>query len=184
MAVLSGCRGPAVRRKLGIGLVAIVLLSIATGQDTKRAVDWKPLSWLIGDWIGSGAGGPGQGAGSFSFQLDLQGTILARKSFAEYPAMGQKPAYRHDDLMIVYPEAGSYKAIYFDNEEHTIRYSIDASAEGTVTFLSEAMAGAPRFRLTYHKTGEATLSGKFEIAPPDKPFATYLEWSAQKKIAK
>ena len=172
------------RGKLGIGLVAIVLLSIATGQDAKQAVDWKPLSWLIGDWIGSGAGAPGQGTGSFSFQPDLQGKILVRKSFAEYPATAQKPAYRHDDLMIVFAEGGSYNAIYFDNEEHTIRYSVDASAENAVTFLSDAMAGAPRFRLTYRKTGDTTLSGKFEIAPPDKPFATYLEWSAQKKATK
>jgi len=173
-----------VRRKLGIGLAAIVLLSIATGQDAKVAADWKPFAWLIGEWTGSGAGGPGQGSGSFSFQPDLQGKILVRKSFAEYPATAEKPAYRHDDLMIVFSEAGSFKAIYFDNEEHTIRYSVDTSAEGAVTFLSDAMAGAPRFRLTYHKTGEATLSGKFEIAPPDKPFATYLEWSAQKKATK
>jgi hypothetical protein len=173
-----------VLRKVGIGFVAIVLLSIATGQDTKRAVDWKPLSWLIGDWIGSGAGGPGQGSGSFSFQPDLQGTILVRKSFAEYPATKDKPSYRHDDLMVVYSEAGSYHAIYFDNEEHTIRYAIDTSAEGAVTFLSDAMAGAPRFRLTYRKTSDTTLNGKFEIAPPDKPFATYLEWSAQKKSTK
>jgi len=38
--------------------------------------------------------------------------------------------------------------------------------------------------LTYRKASDTALSGKFEIAPPDKPFATYLEWSAQKKAAK
>jgi len=173
-----------VRKKLGFGLMALVFVSLAWSQETKPTIDWKPLSWLIGDWTASGTGGPGQGSGSFSFQPDLQGKILVRKSFAEYPATGNKPAYRHDDLMVVYSEAGSYKAIYFDNEEHTIRYSIGASTDGAVTFLSDAAAGAPRFRLTYRKTGGTTLSGKFEIAPPDKPFATYLEWSAQKKVAK
>ena len=172
------------RRTFRLCFVAFALLSAATAQQTKPAPDWKALAWLVGDWSGAGNGAPGQGSGGFSFQFDLQGKVLVRKSFAEYPAAGEKPAYRHDDLMVVYPEAEGFKAVYFDNEEHMIRYSIDTSTDGTVTFVSDGPASAPRFRLAYHKTGETTLTGKFEVAPPDKPFSTYLEWSAQKKSAK
>jgi len=173
------------RRQLAVCLLTLVLLPFAAAQQAKSEVDWKPLAWLIGDWIGAGSGTPGQGSGSFSFQPDLQSKILVRRSYAEYPATADKPGYRHDDLMVVYPEGKGFQAVYFDSEEHIIRYSIEVSADaGTVAFLSDAPAGAPRFRLTYRKTGGATLSGKFEVAPPDKPFATYLEWSAQKKVAK
>ena len=87
--------------------------------------------------------------------------------------------------MVIYPEGKGFQAVYFDSEEHIIRYAVEVSADtNTVAFVSDAPPGAPRFRLTYHKTGDATLSGKFEVAPPDKPFATYLEWSAQKDVAK
>jgi hypothetical protein len=170
------------RRKLALCLVSLVLISFAQGQQAKSGVDWKPLAWLIGDWSGGGNGAPGQGSGSFSFQPDLQGKILVRRSFAAYEATADKPAYRHDDLMVVYPEGKGFQAIYFDSEEHMIRYAVEVSADAsTIAFVSDAAAGSPRFRLTYHRTSETTLSGKFEVAPPDKPFATYLEWAAEKK---
>lgn len=54
---------------------------------------------------GSGTGEPGQGVGEFSFSFDLQDKVLVRKSFAEYPATKEKPAYRHDDMMIIYKDA-------------------------------------------------------------------------------
>jgi len=173
------------RGQLAVCFAILFLVPLAQSQQPKQEIDWKPLAWLIGDWVGSGSGGPGKGSGSFSFQPDLQGKILVRKSFAEYPATADKPAYRHDDLMVVYSEGGRFKAIYFDNEEHVIGYSIEVSTDtNTATFVSDAAAAAPRFRLTYHRTSDTTLSGKFEVAPPDKPFATYLEWSAQRKPAK
>jgi len=173
------------RRIIALCFAGVVLLLLATAQQAKPGVDWKPLAWLIGDWTGSGSGGPGRGSGSFSFEPDIQGKILVRKSFAEYPATTDTPAYRHDDLMVVYREGRSFKAIYFDNEEHVIRYAVDVSADGTIVeFVSDAALGAPRFRMTYRRTSETTLAGELETAPPGKPFATYLEWSAQKKTAK
>jgi hypothetical protein len=170
---------------LAIYFTTLVLLSPATAQQPSSGGNWKPLAWLIGDWIGSGGGTRGQASGSFSFEPDLQGKILVRRSFAEYPAVADKPAYRHDDLMVVYREGRGFKAIYFDNEENVIRYAINVSADGgVVEFVTEATPAAPRFRLTYRKTGETTLAGELETAPPGKPFATYLEWTAQKKPAK
>ena len=172
------------RSRLALSIAAFLLLSPAASPQTNPDVDWKPLAWLIGDWIGSGSGEPGQSSGNFSFQPDLQNKVLIRRSFAAYPATGEKPAYRHDDLMVVYPEGKGLQAVYFDSEGHMIRYAVEAAADGnTVTFVSDAPAAAPHFRLTYHKTGDTTLSGKFEVAPPGKPFTTYLEWTAQKKAA-
>ncbi|MGA2593186.1 MAG: hypothetical protein ABSH32_24995, partial [Bryobacteraceae bacterium] len=92
--------------------------------------DWGALQYLLGDWTGEGSGGPGQGAGSFSFQPDLQGKILVRKNHAEYPATKERAAFVHDDLMIVYrepPDKGLH-AIYFDNEQHVIRYEVEEPA--------------------------------------------------------
>jgi len=173
------------RRIIAVCFAGVVLLALAVAQQTKPAVDWKPLTWLIGDWTGSGGGGPGRGSGNFSFETDVQGKVLVRKSFAEYPATADQPAYRHDDLMVVYREGRNLKAIYFDNEEHVIRYVVNVSADGSIVeFVSEAAGGAPRFRMTYRKTSDTALAGQLETAQPAKPFETYLEWTAQKKAAK
>src|SRR5437667_9432157 len=172
-------------RKIALGMASFVLLPFLLGaQDKVQSVNWRPLAWLIGDWTGTGGGGPGQGNGSFSFHHDLQEHVLLRKSFSEYPAVAGKPAYRHDDLMVIYPADKGFRADYFDNEGHMIRYVIDVSPDGNIiSLMSDETPSGPRFRLTYHKTGENTLEGTFAIAPPGKPreFAKYLEWTAQKQ---
>ena len=81
-------------------LLAILLLCpVACSAD-----DWGAIQYLVGNWTGEGGGVPGQGVGGFSFQPDLHGKILVRKSRAEYPATKDRPAFEHDDLMIVYRE--------------------------------------------------------------------------------
>jgi hypothetical protein len=145
------------------------------------AEDWGPAQFLIGRWTAAGGGQAGQGSGSFSFTPDLQGRILVRKNVAEYPAANEKPAYRHDDLMIIYREESDRpaRAIFFDNEGHVIRYTMQPS-DGGVKFVSDGSADVMRYRLTYTNTGKSTLKLKFEIAPPGKDFTTYIEAAAQR----
>ena len=83
--------------------------------------------------------------------------------------------------MIVYHDGATHdlRAIYFDSEEHLIHYLIKPSGNG-VEFLSEGPLDAPRFRLTYSSAGADQLKLRFEIAPPGKDFATYIEASANR----
>jgi hypothetical protein len=145
---------------------------------------WQPFQFLLGTWVGEGSGQPGKGSGEFTLAPDLGGKILVRKNHSDIAAAGGRPAATHDDLMIIYPgEKGkSPRAIYFDNEGHVINYTV-TSSPGELVFLSEAAASAPRFRLTYKKTGDDTVSIKFEFAPPGKPdaFRPYIEASARRK---
>ncbi len=158
-------------------VVAMLLCSLGT-----HAQDWGPLQFLIGHWSGEGSTADhGSGVGAFSFTPDLQGKILLRKNFAEYPEANGKPAHRHDDLMIVYHDGVSdeLRAIYFDSEEHLIHYAIRPSGN-SVVFLSEGPQDAPRFRLTYTSAGPDQLKVKFEIAAPGKDFIPYIEASAHR----
>ncbi len=141
---------------------------------------WAPLEFLMGEWTGEGGGGPGQGKGGFSFLPDQNGAILVRKNRADYPAVKERPAYSHTDLMMIYkePNETELRAIYFDTEDHVIHYTVQPSADGnSVQFLSDS------FRLTYRKTGADTVAIRFEIAPPDRPgaFATYIDATAHRE---
>ncbi len=139
---------------------------------------------MIGEWVGEGGGAPGQGQGGFSFLPDQDGRILIRKNYANYPATKDKPAYSHTDLTIIYQDTGDAKlrAIYFDNEGHTIHYTVAPAGDGnSVQFLNEASTLEPRYRLTYLKAGHDQVSLRFEIASPGKEFSTYIEAKARRK---
>ena len=167
-----------------LGWIVLFTVLPLSAENPKAPDPWAPWRFLVGEWLGEGGGGPGQGTGGFSFQFDLGEKILVRKNYADYPPANGKPAYHHDDLTILYPEGGAIKATFFDGEGHVIRYAATASLDGkTLTWLSEAVSGTPRYRFTYEKTGADTLDLKFEIAPPDKPeaFATYIRASARRK---
>jgi len=158
-----------------------LLLALFLFLTPLSAADWGPLDFLIGKWTGEGSGGPGQSGGSFTFLPDLQNKILVRKSFAAYPPANGKPGFRHDDLLIVYrDDAHELRAIYFDSEEHTIPYGVKA-APGGVVFESAAGSPGPRYRMTYTAAGTARARFKFEIAPPGKDFATYIEANLRKE---
>ena len=65
-----------------------------------------------------------------------------------------------------------------------INYKVAAADDGQrVTFVSDPSQSEPRYRLSYAKSKDGTLNGKFEIAPPGQPeaFKTYLEWVSHKK---
>jgi hypothetical protein len=144
------------------------------------------LRFLLGEWAGEGSGStPGQGVGTFTFAYDLQNTVIVRRNHADYPATDSKPAYAHDDLMVIYQAApDTLKAIYFDNEGHVINYNLSVSTDQrTAVFLSEPYPQSPRFRLSYNLSEGDKLSIQFDIAMPGGPdtFSPYIKASAHKK---
>jgi hypothetical protein len=168
-----------------VALVLLLFVSLPlTAQQSMKPVDWDAYRFLLGEWVGEGTGDPGQGNGGFSFSLDLQNTVLVRKNYANYPATKDRPAFSHDDLMIVYQDKGITRADYFDNEQHVIHYTVSISHDSTsYIFVSDPVASEPRFRLTNKKQGTDSIRITFEIAPPGKPdsFPRYIEAVARRK---
>jgi len=170
-----------------LAFFAAVLMAFPTQQPAGGSTaGWEAWKFLLGNWVGEGSGQPGQGTGGFSFRVDLQGKVLIRTNRADYPASKDRPAYSHQDLMVIYREAerSPTRAIYFDNEGHVINYAASASEDGTTwVFLSDAAPSRPRYRLTYTKAKDGALGIKFEIAPPGHPgsFSPYIEAKARRQ---
>jgi hypothetical protein len=166
--------------------ISIIIIGIflfctcAKAQQSFSKPDWSAFQFLLGEWAGEGSGDPGQGTGIFTFSMDLQDHIILRRNRSDYPATETHPAFSHNDLMIIYQEPGtSARAIYFDNENHTIEYNISAKGK-SIVFTSDSLRGGPRFRLTYTLLSGDSLFLTFEIAPPATPniFKTYIEGRA------
>ena len=149
---------------------------------SQQKPSWDQWSWLTGEWIGEGSGKPGDGGGTFSFKTDLDQNILVRKSHSEYPATANKPQVIHDDLMVVYPDFSGTpaKAIYFDNEGHTINYSITYS-DKSIILTSDKIPNVPTFRLTYSLLDNETVNTKFEMSQDGAKFFTYIEGKSKKR---
>jgi hypothetical protein len=141
------------------------------------------LKFLIGEWIGSGGGsGSGQGEGSSIFRFDIDSNVIIRENYAHYPAQNNKPEYTHKDLLVIYLQTDSPRAIYIDNEKHIINYNIEQKGSDLV-FTSEEIKGAPQFRMTYYIIDSNRLNLKFEIAPPNTPgkFMQYITAEMKRK---
>ena len=152
--------------------------SLCLGQS---AATWTKFDWLMGEWVGEGTGQPGQGNGAFSFKPDLDNSILVRKSHSTYPKAGNKPEITHDDLMVIYPDfsGATTKAIYFDNEGHTINYTVECS-ENTIVLTGNKIPGIPVFRLTYTLLDNKMVNTKFEMSRDGDTFITYVEGKSRK----
>jgi len=149
-------------------------------NDAELSAALKPFGFLLGDW--DAVPGPAGETGGFGFKSSVQGRVMVRTNYANYPASAGKPASRHDDVMVMAADGDIIRADYFDSEGHVIRYVARSPAARQVELVSEIKSGEPRYRLRYRMEADDTLHGEFEIAPPGKPdaFSRYLEWTARR----
>jgi len=174
--------------KCGAMLVVLGLLTLssALAQQPQSGNVWKGFDFLLGEWSWSGGGHPGQAtSGTSTFKPALNGTVLCRTVHLEYPATKERAAFSHDDVLYVYrdPADSALRAIFFDNENHVIRYAVMMSPRGdSIQFLSDAAPSGTRARMTYKQIGADSVTETFELAPPGKPeeFTKYVEFVAKK----
>lgn len=150
-------------------------------QTDNMAASLDSLNFLLGKW--RAVSKPEEPTGGFEFTLQLQSKIIVRTNYADYAATNERPAFRHEDLMVIYLGTGQgLHADYYDSEGHVIRYDGKITAKNRVVLSSLPTASSPGFRLSYYLDQDGRLNGSFEIAQPDQPdsFTPYLAWSAIK----
>ncbi len=115
------------------------------------------------------------------FTFDLDKNVIVRKSHSEYPAADNKPLIIHDDLMVVYhnPGGGPDKAIYFDNERHTINYTVNYQVK-SIVMTSDKLPQTPVFRLVYTLLENEKVNTRFEMSQDGEKFTPYVEGKSKK----
>ncbi len=166
--------------KLVVASLALALaLGPGAGETGPNPLD--ALAPLLGTWEAQGGGAPGKGTGAVSFAREAGGHAVVRRNAVTYPAAGGRPASTHEDLLVLYADAGATKGLYVDGEGHVLRYPAEASSPTRLVLASEAAPG-PRFRLTHDWTDPASLRIVFEIAPPGSTeFKAYAEGRATRR---
>jgi hypothetical protein len=170
-------------------LLPLTLLISSIGASQPQPADgWADWNFLMGEWLtGNGTGTPGTtGTGWFTLDRALDGRVLLRKNHAEYPPHKGRPGAVHDDLTIIYREAGFAKALYSDNEGRVIHYEVEFSPDKKkIIFISEKNVISRRYRLTYELVQPDLIKLVFETARQDNPeqFALYVEALAHRKSA-
>ncbi len=143
---------------------------------------FESLGYLVGVWkdeVREGEPGRATGGGE-SWRLALAGQILVREAWCEFLASASRPAYRHEDLLIVFAESDSeMRGIFWDSEGHLIRYRElhpDPDGKG-FGLVSDPATPGPRQWLRYRFEEPDHLSAVFSLHPPGAPgFVPYLTW--------
>src|SRR5258708_8675702 len=101
---------------------------------------------------------------------------LTRTNHAVYEAAPNRPASRHDDLMVIYADGDALKADYFDNEGHVIRYDVASKRDREVVFHSAPTAKEPGYRLSDLLMPAGVPKGPVDVSPPGerRPFKATL----------
>lgn len=127
------------------------------------------VDFLVGSWFsgkGQVAETGGTSNGSSQITAAANGAVLLRRDQTSLFDKTGKPMGGFDQIMMIYPEAGTLRADYSDGL-HVIHYTSAVVVSGkSVTFYSANQAGAPTFRLSYALTKLDTLSVAFAMAPP------------------
>ena len=165
-------------------LTLLLLLCSPALAQTPAADPFAALHFLQGKWEANTGGAQGvTTTGVYSFGLELDGHIMARHATSD-PGCKAPADFdcKHGDLLYIYLDAPGQplRAIYFDNEGHTLHYTVSTPSATSVVMVSEPGYG-PQLRLMYElKAG--VMYGKFQVlAPGQKEWKSYLEWSGGKR---
>ena len=181
--------------RLGIlALVLLILTPLGASADPRSPAEptdevdvadvipaLQPLTFLVGSWEPTEA--PKGSTGGCEFYPSVDGHLIVRSNYADYPATDKEPGHFHDDMMVIFVEREEVHADYYDNEGKVIRYTVSVPDSHHAVFLSAPSDAEPKFRLSYTLSDDGgELDGLFEICPPGSPnlYQTYLSWKMRK----
>jgi len=145
-----------------------------------------PLEYLVGEWaVAYRSGDPGTATGGAEdWRWEAGGAVLSRRAWCEFPDSPTRPAFRHEDLLVIYADSESDLAgIFWDNEGHVHFYrrvEVLDSGDGVRLVTDPAVPG-PRQALEYRFVRPNQTAAIFSLLLPGAPeFKPYLRWECRR----
>ena len=125
------------------------------------------FDFVLGRWELEPASAAGL-KGRFSFEMDVGGwAVLHRIEVMGAPTPGAT-GRANELLLVVFADSGQLRSLYLDNDGKVVRFDVGyAHDSGTLTFLSELVAGQPRQRLTYRPLARDRIEVTSEASNAD-----------------
>jgi hypothetical protein len=156
------------------------------GIVSETASPLDPLEFLVGKWkVTDRTGDPGTATGGEEEWLtEAGGAVLARRAWCEFPETAKRPAFRHEDLLVIYVDSESkLQGIFWDNEGHVhfYRHVQTADAGDGVRLVTDPAMPGPRQALEYSFVPPNVSTAVFSLLVPGAPeFKPYLRWECRR----
>ena len=144
---------------------------------------WKPFSFFIGAWKGSGHGKPGESRleRTYEFALHQKFIFIQNKSIYE-PQEKNSNGEVHEDWGFISYDRSRETYVYrqFHMEGFVNQYVLEEITEErqTISFVTESIENIPPgwiAKESYRILGPDEFSEVFQLAAPGKHFETYSE---------
>ena len=153
--------------------LAILITAPVASAEPELQPKLAEIGFLVGDWSngqGRVSDGGGAATGGSKVTVEAGGGVLLRRDHTSLFDRNGKPAGGFNQVMMIYPEAGTLHADYSDGS-HVIHYvTAEVQPGRSVTFTSAVQPGAPVFRLAYELTAPDALIVTFGMIPPGGGF--------------
>ena len=175
------------RRSSLLLAAAFVIALPALPQDAPTA--WKPFQefdFLMGSWTGTAEQAGRLGGKVVNFSSEIRGVVLIYRGNTIFPATEGKPEEEtRETAVLTYDgDRRKYEATLCFNTGVWGQFDADVSVPGTVRLVSTRLvnydAGA-RFRATFSRQADGSLSVLLELAPAGKDFAVFSAGKLGKK---
>lgn len=158
------------------------------GQLSRQDSIWLPVTFLLGEWEGTGGGQPGIGKYERSYRFVLNKKFIEVRNTSVYPPTDTNPEGEvHQDIGYISYDRHRHTFILrqFHIEGFVNEYALDStSADGKrMVFVSEAIeniAEGWRASETYEIGSDNEFTETFQLAAPDKPFEQYTRVTLRK----
>jgi len=164
-----------------IGILLLFTFVMANAQDKSKADVWPPLSFLEGNWKGTGDGMNGHSEVTKSYSFILSRNFLEMRTRSVFEPQEKNPKGEvHEDICILSYDQGRQKFIlrgfYVEGFVNTYVHEDSAGSDTEIVFVTESVENAPpgtKAKVTFRHVSENEIEEKFFVAFPGQDLSCF-----------